>query len=544
MWDAPTTPPTPTTPPEPGTLDDGIALVLKAEQDGGWRPVIAWLARHPAAAAGLADFLDTGERIKAVLPALAGPARVPGLELLEELDRGSFGIVHRAHDPALRKDVAVKFVQALGEEGRARFRFEAEAAAAIDDANVVPVYSSGEADGVPYLVMKFMPGGSLQRWLRDMGPDRRLPPDEAARIVADIALGTHAVHRHGLIHRDLKPGNVLRDEGGSWRITDFGLARLAERASDVTRTGAIVGTPAYMAPEQARGEKRLTTAVDVHALGVILFELLTGRTPFAGEDQFSILFHIIEEEAPPLRSRRADVPADLETICRRCLEKRPEDRYPSARALADDLTRFLAGEPVEDPKRGLLEEALRAVGRRVPTRGIGTWPMAFLGAANSTLTLGAVQAAVLLDAPAWVAWAALACYFLGWAVVSWVIAVRLKHTLSPVERASVVIQLAMKLAALAILPPVAWLHGGAVAPVFAPMFVIIGLGLFIGGYTFWGRLYLVGLLQLAAAASLPLVPLRLWPGVYCLSQLAVQLWFGWEVWRIHNEDRRDPARAA
>ncbi|MFO0881015.1 MAG: serine/threonine-protein kinase [Gemmataceae bacterium] len=513
-----------TTPHPPGTdpLDEGFRLATNVEDGGDCRPFLDWMARNPGRAAGVAERLAIGRAVREVMAVPAGETHIPGLELLEVIGRGSFGVVHRAHDPALRKDVAVKLVQVSGEADRARFQFEAQAAAGLDHPNVVPVYSSGEADGTPYLVMKFMPGGSLARWLQQKGEDHRLPPDEAAKLVRDIALGTHHAHQSGLIHRDLKPGNVLLTEDGSPRITDFGVACLADRSLELTRTGVIQGTPAYMAPEQARNDKRLTTAVDVHALGVILFELLAGTTPFAGDGVLPTLRRIEEEPAPALSSRGADVPADLESICRRCLEKRPEDRYPSALALADDLSRFLAGEPVDGQTRGVFEDVRRAFARIVPTRGIGTWPALFFGAANSTLSLAAVQAAVLLDAPPWVGWAALGCYFVGWMAIIWVVAVYHRHELGVVERGSLVVQFGMMFAALATLPAQVWLNGGAVAPTFAPFLAVVGLGLFISGGTFWGRLYLIGLLELALAALLPLVPLNLWPGLYCLTQFAVQ----------------------
>lgn len=244
------------------------------------------------------------------------------------------GVVFRAYDPALKRDVAVKLVRngepLTGE--LARYRFEAEMVANLDHPNVVRVYAFGEADGVPYLVMPLMDGGSLAQRLKADGP---LAPRVAAELVRDVARGVHHAHQRGLIHRDLKPGNLLLDGEGRPHVADFGLARSLEATATVS--GGLAGTPAYMAPEQARGDKGLTIAVDVHALGAILFELLTGQPPFGAADVPLILKRVQEEPAASIR----DVPADLETICRKCLEKDPADRYPSAEALAEDLTSYL-----------------------------------------------------------------------------------------------------------------------------------------------------------------------------------------------------------
>jgi serine/threonine-protein kinase len=521
--------------PQSSAVDEGALLVLRAEDDGQWKPVIDWLARHPKLAGELAHFLAGGRQVDAAIgPGQGeGPRPVPGLVFERRLGAGAMGAVFQARHARLGRDVAVKFLHAVGlsPDERARFQVEARMLANLQHANVVQVFEFSEAvDGSPYLVMEHMSGGSLAEWLHQLGPDRRLPPEQAASIVRAVALGTHNAHQNGLIHRDLKPANILLAQDRTPKIADFGLARPVGLSAT-----SIAGTWAYMAPEQARGEKRLTTAVDIHALGAILFELLVGRPPFGNESVEAVLRRLEHEPPPPMPG----VPEELEAICRRCLEKLPEDRYQAAQEVADDLSRFLAGEPISVLQRDAATDLSRAMRWLVPHEGIGAWPAIFLGAVSSTLSLGAVQAAVLLEAPAWAAWACLGFYFVGWAVILWAFLIRRRGSLNAVERSTIVIQSGMKAAALASLPVSAWLSGGAIAPVFAPLFMIIGLGLFIAGSTFWGRLYIVGLIEMALGALLPFVPVSLWPGLYALTQLAVQVWFGWEVWRIHRQKQQD-----
>ena len=295
---------------------------------------------------------------------------VAGYEVLGELGRGGMGVVYQAHDTALQRVVAIKVLPRPGVGDPlelARFRIEAETMAAVSHPNVVTVYHIREAAGRPYIVMEYVNGGSLAARLRREG---WLPPAEAARVVAAVARGVAAAHEQGVVHRDLKPGNVLlhrparRDpaaDPGSGppsapaaagpppeqpKVADFGLARRGP-SNDVTRTGALLGTPAYMAPEQATGQNGLVgPATDVYALGVILYECLSGRPPFQGEDHWAVLRQVVDADPPPLRRARPGTPRDLELICGRCLAKDPRDRYASADAVADDLANFLAGRPV------------------------------------------------------------------------------------------------------------------------------------------------------------------------------------------------------
>ncbi len=271
---------------------------------------------------------------------------VPGYEVEEELGRGAMGVVYKARQKGLDRLVAVKVVRAFhlaGPADLARFRTEALAVGRVDHRHVVRVHACGEEQGCPYYVMEYLPGGSLARLLRH----GRLDVRRAVELVRQVALGVQAAHDQGVIHRDLKPGNVLLDAQGNARVTDFGLAKLRDEDTTRTRSGAILGTPAYMAPEQAAGRSHLVReAADVWALGVMLFECLTGQRPFRGASPGEVLYRIQHEEPPLPRHLCGDVPAELEAVCLRCLSKEPGQRYPSAGAVARDLGRWLAGEPV------------------------------------------------------------------------------------------------------------------------------------------------------------------------------------------------------
>ena len=304
-------------------------------------------------------------------------------ELLGEVGRGGMGVVYRARQLSLSRVVALKLIapeQLASPKAVERFHTEAEAAAHLDHPNIVPIYETGERDGRLYFSMKLIEGKSLAQRIADF----RLPsvdskparPDASpspggegrgeggrsayaksairnrqsaiAEFLAKVADTVHYAHQRGILHRDLKPGNILIDSAGEPHVTDFGLAKLVEGDSSLTLSGEVLGTPAYMAPEQAAGNtKQMTTAADIYSLGVILYELLTGRTPFRGETPVETLYVLLHTEPEAPRSLNCAVPRDLETICLKCLEKEPARRYTSARALAEDLRRFIDGEPVQ-----------------------------------------------------------------------------------------------------------------------------------------------------------------------------------------------------
>jgi WD40 repeat protein len=296
----------------------------------------------------------------------AGPAAptVPGYELLGELGRGGMGVVYKARQVALNRVVALKMVLSGGHaspEELARFRSEAEAVARLQHPNIVQIHEVGEVGGLPYFSLEFCPGGSLAQKL-DGTP---LPPKQAAELVEKLAGAMHAAHNAGVVHRDLKPANVLLAADGTPKVTDFGLAKKLDATDGPTRSGAIMGTPSYMAPEQAGGDgKKVGPAADTYALGAILYELLTGRPPFKAATSLDTMLQVIEQEPVPPSRLNAQAPRDLETIALKCLNKQAVKRYDTAAALADDLRRWQNGEPIAARPTGSLERAAKWARRR------------------------------------------------------------------------------------------------------------------------------------------------------------------------------------
>jgi WD40 repeat protein/TPR repeat protein len=285
-------------------------------------------------------------------------------ELLAEIARGGMGVVHRARQVSLNRKVAVKMMLSgslASAAEAARFRNEAEAIANLEHPNIVPIYEVGEHQGHLYFSMKLLEGGSLAGAMERLRGQRR----EAVRLLATVARAVEHAHRRGILHRDLKPSNILLDEQGTPHVADFGLARWIERDSGITLSGTIVGTPAYMAPEQAAGRTRaITTATDVYSLGAILYELLTGHPPFEARTPSEALRLVVEGEPRPPRSLEPRVEADLETICLKCLDKDPARRFESAEALAEDLERWLRHEPIRARRSSLARRSLMWVRRR------------------------------------------------------------------------------------------------------------------------------------------------------------------------------------
>jgi len=273
--------------------------------------------------------------------------RVGNYEILEEIGRGGMGVIYRARQRHSRRIVALKRMvsyQADSRETLERFRREAEAAASLDHPNILPIYEVGQGeDGLPFFSMKYAAGGSLQK----AGPALRNEPRQSVQLVAKVARAVQYAHEHGVLHRDLKPGNILLDGHGEPFVSDFGLAKWLDTSTDLTRTLTIFGTPGYIAPEQAKGPAaKLTPAADVYSLGAVLFDLFTGRPPFLGEHALAVIQQASEKPAPKLRSIAPTLDRDLETICARCLERDPQARYRSGSDLAVDLERWLEGRPI------------------------------------------------------------------------------------------------------------------------------------------------------------------------------------------------------
>ena len=341
-------------------------------------PTPDFLSRLSQADIPMAE-IESGDSV-GVLPA------VPGYEIECELGRGGMGVVYKARHTKLKRLVALKMILAgahadHGELGR--FRLEAEAIASLQHPNVVQIYEVGEHDGKPYISLEFVDGGSLDQKLAGTP----LAAREAARLVETLAWAMQVAHQRGVIHRDLKPANVLLTRNGIPKITDFGLAKQLGHDSGQTRTGQIMGTPSYMAPEQASGDsKTIGAAADIYAVGAILYELLTGRPPFKSASVLDTLEQVRTEEPVSPTQLQPKTPRDLETVCLKCLAKAPAGRYATARDLAEDLRRYLADEPIHARPVGKMERTWRWCKRR-PALAIAaaTLWFAILGASSAGL---------------------------------------------------------------------------------------------------------------------------------------------------------------
>jgi len=313
-----------TLPPSPNPNADTVAYVPTANPD-------ASVQRPSAETAGCGPL---------------GSVRYFGdYELLAEVARGGMGVVFKARQVSLNRDVALKMIlsgQLASAADIARFHAEAKAAANLDHPNILPIYEVGEHLGQHYFSMKLIPGGNMAtkvaEWVKDL--------KAAVAVFGKVCRAVDFAHRRGILHRDLKPENILLDADGTPYVTDFGLAKKVEGDSNLTQSGAIVGTPSYMAPEQARAEKGPTTAVDVYALGAILYELLTGRPPFRGSNVMDTVLQVLNREPVNPQAVNPKADRDLSLVSLRCLEKDPAKRYESAAALADELEHWLDGQPL------------------------------------------------------------------------------------------------------------------------------------------------------------------------------------------------------
>jgi serine/threonine protein kinase len=391
-------------------LDEVIAAYVQAVEAGQKPDRAKLLARHLDLAAELSDFFADQDRFSSLAAPLRAMASVtrpgeppepkstaesgPGsrigyfgdYELVKEIGRGGMGVVYKARQHSLRRAVALKMIRAVNTASPGdvrRFQAEAEIIANLDHPNIVPIYEVGEYQGQHYFTMKLIEGGSLTQRLGDIGlalVDRETGQDAngevwhaaqtaarqaaIAQLMIAVAQAVHYAHERGLLHRDLKPANILLDTQGRTHVTDFGLAKHLQDDPGLTQSGAIVGTPSYMAPEQAVGRRRdLTTAADVYSLGAILYELLTGWPPFRAETPLETLRQVTERDPVRPRTLNPSANRDLETICLKCLNKEPGQRYSSADALADDLQCFLEDRPIRARRPGALER-LRKWSRR------------------------------------------------------------------------------------------------------------------------------------------------------------------------------------
>ena len=345
---------------QPPSAADPTAATLLPESPSSSPPAAA----DPAATRGFdpkapRNFVQPAA-VAAPLPPLPS---LPGYEIVRELGRGAMGVVYQARQLGFKRLVALKMMLSGiygGDDERERFSTEAQAVARLQHPNIVQVYEVGEHDGKPFFSMEFCPGGALDKKLSEAP----LSPAEAARLVETLAGAVQLAHSRNIVHRDLKPANILLTADGAPKITDFGLAKALDADGAQTTTGAIMGTPRYMAPEQASGKTHsVGPAADVYALGVILYECLTGRPPFQGDSVLETLEQVRTREPASLRQLRRGTPRDLETICLKCLRKEPERRYASAEALAEDLRRWREGKPIAARAVGSVERSVKWVRR-------------------------------------------------------------------------------------------------------------------------------------------------------------------------------------
>lgn len=356
-------------PPKPDSMDEVICRFLKAEEDGANPAPEEWLKQYPHLAPELKAFFDSHKQIQTMTAPLRSQENAEGdvsdesphafgdYELCAEIAHGAMGVVYRARQISGDRWVALKMLRSgrfAGQEELERFEREAQAAGRLEHPNIVPVYDVGRHEGRAYYAMQLVEGPSLCVELPRLNANHRA----AAQIMAVIARAIHYAHGQGIIHRDMKPANILFDRDGTPLVTDFGLAKQTENANTLTLSGQIVGTAAYMAPEQAAG-RSIGTATDIYALGAILYELLTGAPPFQATTTLELLVRVKTEEPVPPRYLNPNIPRNLQTICLKCLEKNPNRRYESAAAMATDLELWLAGKPIVAKPISWLVRAVR-----------------------------------------------------------------------------------------------------------------------------------------------------------------------------------------
>ncbi|HEY2744383.1 MAG TPA: serine/threonine-protein kinase, partial [Polyangia bacterium] len=322
---------------------------------------------------------DAVDTVRGAPPSPTAPpvAQWDRYELLDLLGRGGMGVVYKARDRRLDRTVAIKFILGADPNLTMRLLREARAQARIDHPNVCRVYEVGEVEGRAYIALQFVDGEPLYRVAAKMTLDEKIA------VLRDVAVAIHEAHRLGIVHRDLKPANIMIERAEDGRcvpiVMDFGLAREATIEAGLTESGALIGTPAYMSPEQARGDLRaVDRRSDVYSLGATLYELLTGRPPFPDTSLAMALAKVIYHDAPAPRSLVATIPVDLETIAVKCIAKDPQQRYASARALADDLSRYLDGEPILGRRPSLLQRLKLRARRNRALFAVGAWSAAII----------------------------------------------------------------------------------------------------------------------------------------------------------------------
>jgi serine/threonine protein kinase len=439
---------------------------------------------------------------------LAAGTKVAGeYEIVEQIGRGGMGVVYKARQSALNRLVAIKMIlvgEHAGEAARQRFHVEAEAAARLEQEGIVRVYGFGIQAGLPYLVMEYVDGGSLKNRM-DGAP---WPSRQAGWLIERLARIIQAAHEKRIVHRDLKPANVLLTAQDHVKITDFGLARLLDESSALTQTGEVLGTPSYMAPEQARGHsKGAAESVDVYALGAILYELLTGRPPFRGTTTGDTLLQVMADKPVPPRLLNSKVERDLETVCLKCLEKDPGQRYASAAALAADLARFRENRSILARPAAWTDILLRGLGQR---RWVARTTWAKIALAEAVVSLAFNCTIFLLlqtHQPKEVWWISVGLF---WLLSAYVVVHYLRprfHQLTRAEGHVLAIWGGLALATIALWVALETPYDERLLTTFYPaVAVLMGLGYFVQGSIYWGRFYLLGLVFFVLAIAMRCTP--------------------------------------
>jgi serine/threonine protein kinase len=446
----------------------------------------------------------------------AGWPVIQGYDIATVLGQGGMGVVYKAQQHTPNRTVALKMLSApaLSSAGESqRFRMEVEATACLQHPNIVRVYEFGEVDYQLFYSMDYIDGPSLHSQLAG-GP---LGGKAAARYLLPIAQAIQHAHEHGILHRDLKPANILLDSHHRPHVTDFGLAKRLGLDSGQTRTGQILGTPSYMAPEQAAGSKELTSRTDIYGLGAVLYAMVTGRPPFQAESPLDTVIQVTEREPAPPRLLNPNIDRDLETICLKCLEKSPADRYASAREVAADLERYLANEPVHARSVNLLDRMARTLGRNSLDTEYHNWGtlLLYIGAII-LLCHSAVFVASLWDVPIWYRWLAGTVQFvlIGLVFLRHRLGRLLPTTASERQLWSIWIGYLVGFATIAVISLqtadrevferlLLGLSPGGQLSLYPYSAVLAGLAFFVMGSHYWGGCYVIGLAFCVLAVLMP-----------------------------------------
>ena len=359
-------------------LETVMAEYLEKLDSGNAPDPAAYLEAYPQLVDELSTFFRNHHWLGVNSPPDASSllgAKIGPYQIEREIARGGMGVVYQAHQEGLDRRVALKLISGgvlAGKEERSRFRLEAEAAARLDHPGIISIFDIGSWRGYEYFSMAFIDGPTLQTHV----DSRDLTYEQIANLLRDVADAVHYAHRAGIIHRDLKPDNILINADGYPLVADFGLAKTHRGGSILTQTGQVLGTPHYMSPEQASGDRSSDTSSDIYSLGAILYAMLTGQPPHKGESAAQILRSLAENEPPAPRQIRKDVPVDLENICLRAMRPEPVARYETAEDIARDLERYLSGEPIQAGSSGLLDRMAREFRRDQHQTSFKTWDRA------------------------------------------------------------------------------------------------------------------------------------------------------------------------